>query len=206
MLSFKNEGTKVAKVKGGIHDKKFIYLHEQMDSNPLKYLSKDFFKKHKSIKKSNILKLQNAIKLKQEPEDDSGELKDIYYEAIEDINKTIKNGIRITDGKLIPIPKKNIVEKIYVSAPSGAGKSTWCGNWLAEFKKMFKDDDIFVFSTIDYDKVLDKHDPIRISLDEELLEDWFKRFSFRTRASFRDPHAYDITFIIELQINKKNVK
>lgn len=79
--------------------------------------------------------------------------------------------INILDGKLQVLPQNDIVEKIYISAPSGAGKSTFMGKYISEFKKLRKDDPIYVFSSIDYDKELDKHDPIRINLDEDLLED-----------------------------------
>ena len=73
--------------------------------------------------------------------------------------------------KLQPLPNKDVVEKIYISAPSGAGKSTFVGKWMKEYKKMFKDDDIFIFSSIKHDKPLDKHDPIRIELDDDLIND-----------------------------------
>ena len=96
------------------------------------------------------------------------------YVYLTDENTTDKRAskeIIIKDGRLTPLPNKDIVEKIYISAPSGAGKSTWTGNWMREYKKMFKDDDIYLFSSIEHDKVLDKHNPIRISLDEDLIQD-----------------------------------
>jgi len=167
MLSFTNtDGRKIARVKGGKHDKKFIYLSDTNDDN--KFLSKDFFKKHKKMKKKDILKLKQSIKDGREPLDEN--LKDIFKDAMDDIKNSSRNEIRITDGVLIPLPNKKIVEKIYVSAPSGAGKSTWCGKWLSEFKKIFKKDEIFVFSTIQNDKVLDRHNPIGVDL-EALFED-----------------------------------
>ena len=81
------------------------------------------------------------------------------------------NEIKITDGKLQPLPNRDIIEKVYISAPSGAGKSTYAGKWVGEFTKMFKEDDIYLFSSITKDKVLDKYDPTRITLDNELLND-----------------------------------
>lgn len=74
-------------------------------------------------------------------------------------------------GVLQPLPNKEVVEKIYVSAPSGAGKSTWVGKWMKEYRKMFKDDEMYVFSAIDEDKPLDKNKPTRITLDDELIND-----------------------------------
>jgi hypothetical protein len=169
MLSLKKGGRKIAKIKGGKHNKEFIYLHKINNDNPLQHLSKEFFKKHKLLKKTDILELKQSVTDGREPEDEK--LKELYHEALLDIKQTTNNEIFIRDGKLIPLPNRDVVEKIYVSAPSGAGKSTWCGNWMAEYKKMFKDNEMFIFSTINNDKVLDKHDPTRIELTEELLED-----------------------------------
>ena len=63
------------------------------------------------------------------------------------------------DEKLQPVPDRDIVEKVLVSACSGAGKSTFVGNWLREFKKMFRKDEIYLFSSVDEDKALDRQDP-----------------------------------------------
>ena len=82
-----------------------------------------------------------------------------------------ENEIKIKDGILQPMPNKNVVEKIYITAPSGAGKSTFTGKWIGEYTKMFKDNEIYLFSSINNDKVLDRHDPTRIILDNDLLND-----------------------------------
>jgi superfamily I DNA and/or RNA helicase len=120
-LNDKKGGRKIARIKGGKDDKKYLYLVE-------------------------------------------GNLDD-------EVLKNDETEIIIKGGKLQPLPNKNVVEKIYISAPSGAGKSTWAGAWLGEAKKMFKDDEIFIFSSITKDKALDKHDPIRITLDADLVRD-----------------------------------
>lgn len=95
----------------------------------------------------------------KEPDDDDEEGK-VKYEI-----KLPKGG------KLIPLPNKKVIERLYITAPSGAGKSTFVGSWLNEYKKMYKDDEIFVFSSIPEDEPLDKHDPIRIPLDDSILTD-----------------------------------
>jgi hypothetical protein len=81
------------------------------------------------------------------------------------------NEIKIPDGIVQILPNNDIVEKIYISAPSGAGKSTFVGNWMKEYKKIHKEDPIYLFSSVDEDKPLDKHNPIRIELDDELLDE-----------------------------------
>jgi len=79
--------------------------------------------------------------------------------------------IKIKDGILVPLPNRDIIEKVYISAPSNAGKSTYAGKWLGEYSKMFPDDDIYLFSSITKDKALDKYNPLRIILDNDLLND-----------------------------------
>lgn len=171
MLSLK-EGRKIARIKGGKHDGEFVYIKEDADTkfddvkNPIDHLSDAFFQKYRKLPQKDINTLRKSIRQHKEPNDEN--LIPIYHEAMMDIQKNMKSEINIKDGKLIPLPNKSVVEKIYVSAPSGAGKSTWCSNYIKEYRKMFKDDEIYLFSSIDKDKVLDKYEPIRVPLDIEL--------------------------------------
>ena len=95
----------------------------------------------------------------------------IYLTDEKHVDRAAVDEVVITDGKVVPLPNQSIVEKIYVSAPSGAGKSTWVGSWISEFKKMFRDDELFLFSSVEEDEALDRHDPIRIELGEDLIDD-----------------------------------
>ena len=189
MLSLRKGKRKVARIKGGKHDGAVIYLHDSspdivgsLNSNKSrsKLLSKSFFNRHKRMKKTDAIKLKKAINNTTQSESSiikslDKHLHVIFKDALEDVKKNEKTGmktqIHVSDGKIIPLPDKNIIEKIYVSAPSGAGKSYWCGNWLKEFKKMFKDDEIYLFSKVTQDKALDVHDPIRVELSADLLDE-----------------------------------
>jgi len=71
---------------------------------------------------------------------------------------------------LQPLPNTSIIEKVYVSAPSGSGKSYYSGKWIKEFMKMKKDDEVYVFSPIPEDKALDQNDIVRVDLDDNLLK------------------------------------
>ena len=97
--------------------------------------------------------------------------RDGQYLYMRESSMGLKEVVMGKDEKLQPVPDRDIVEKIYISAPSGAGKSTFTANWIREFKKMFRKDEIYLFSSIASDRVLDKQDPTRIILDEELLND-----------------------------------
>lgn len=173
-LTKSKKGIKIARIKGGTNDGEFIYLDNELIDNSnftiqdkLSILDNDIFKKYKLDKKETKY-IKESIEENRKPEDER--LSNIYYKILEEINRTLNNEIKIKDGKLIPLPKKDIVEKLYISAPSGAGKSTFCGNWIKEYLDMFKDGELFVFSSIGYDDVIDKYDPIRIPLNYELLE------------------------------------
>ena len=119
MFSLRKGGTKIALIKGGKDDGKFLYLHENVEEG-----------------KGNTFEIKDK-------------------------------------GKLQPLPhhKPDQVEKLYVSAPSGAGKSTFTGNWVKQYLKKYKDNEFYLFSSITEDKELDKHDPVRIEIDETILED-----------------------------------
>ena len=81
-----------------------------------------------------------------------------------------KKEIKIPDGIIVPLPQKHIVEKLYVSAPSGAGKSTFVGNWLIEARRMFKKIPIYVFSSIKSDPALDPIGVFRVPMNADVLD------------------------------------
>jgi hypothetical protein len=159
----KKEGRAIARVKGGRYDKRYLILHENRNND----LSKEFYAKNPKMKKEDAEALREALRYRDRP---SGGLAFIYDEALKDLDKHNKTEIRLLDGKLQPLPQKDIVERLYISGPSGAGKSTYASKWLTEYKKIYPDDPVFVFSAVKYDKVLDKHDIERIPLDESLFE------------------------------------
>ena len=76
-----------------------------------------------------------------------------------------------TTTKIQVLPRKDIVEKVYISGVSGSGKSTYTGKYIKEFKKIFKKDEIFIFSSVEKDEALDKYKIIRIPIDEDLIEE-----------------------------------
>lgn len=83
--------------------------------------------------------------------------------------------IKLTSGKLIVLPRLDKIEKLYVSGVSGSGKSTYISNWLKEYlKKTHKQEPVYVFSSVSYDKILDDKFPDnieRIDCDESLISE-----------------------------------
>jgi len=96
--------------------------------------------------------------------------KTIYFD---DKTDNGKESIIINDGKLIPLPnaKKNQREVVFLSGPSGAGKSTWIGKYIEQYKRKFKNNEVYVISSVSEDDVLDKHEPIRLEIDEDFISE-----------------------------------
>jgi len=86
------------------------------------------------------------------------------------VNVPLQSLITIKKGTFQCIPNVDIIEKIYISGPSGAGKSYWASNWIKQAKKYIKYSELYVFSLLDSDKVIDKLNPIRIDLDEYYID------------------------------------
>ena len=161
MFSF-DKGRPVAIVNGGKYNKKVLHLIEEPEKiNSLKELKNDeFFKsKQKRYTLKELSVLRNAI---GETDNLNNDLIKIYQEARKDF--------QITDGKLEPLPS-SLPERIFIAGASGSGKSTFAGNYMKRYKKKFKDNEMFVFSRNTEDIALDKAEPIRVELSEEILEE-----------------------------------
>lgn len=154
------------------YNDKTIYLTNE-SFNPEKDLSKDFKKRHSDLSLSDIRILYKSLREDKEPK--QKKLLKVFEEAKEEKNKRVSENsfasLKLKTGKIQVLPRKDIVEKLYISGVSGSGKSTYTGKYLQEFVKLFPDDNVFIFSSVPEDKPLDKVDPVRISIDEELLED-----------------------------------
>ena len=77
------------------------------------------------------------------------------------------------EGKFQQIPDttKNR-EILYITAPSGAGKSTYTLKYLQEYKKKYKQNEIYLFSALTEDETIDQLKDIkRIKVDETLVSD-----------------------------------
>lgn len=197
MLSLDKGGHKIAKIKRAKKKDQYIYLNDEIGSYDMSKLPKSFFNKYKDIDNHDKMILKRSLKEHNPPKNEK--LISIYVDAINYLRKDT-NEIRLTSGKIQPLPRRDIVEKIYISAPSGAGKSTFCGKWLCEFIKMFKDDEIYIFSSVGKDKVLDKYDPIRIPIDVNLLNEPIQPEEVRDSCCIFD----DIDTITDARL-KRNV-
>jgi len=74
------------------------------------------------------------------------------------------------DMKFYPLPDLSSARTIcYVAGKSGSGKSTYCASWLREYKKIFPDNPIYLFSEVDHDDILDAVGVHRIKINSSLV-------------------------------------
>jgi hypothetical protein len=62
-----------------------------------------------------------------------------------------KNGDKFQQ---IPNPKSER-DVCYITAPSGAGKSWWCRNYLKVYHRLYPDNKVYLFSSLEHDETLD---------------------------------------------------
>lgn len=189
MLTFNkinNKSKPIAIINGGKHDGKIIYLSENDDNYECdknmydleeelyNVINNDINPKYKT--KMNALKrekIKNYILNNKEFDDMYGAdefTKDMYNATKEALCKKVKNEINIYDGEIMQLPDINKREVLYIAGQSGSGKTTYGSNYIKLFKKFKPKYDIYLFSRVQKDEILDQYKPIRVPLDEKLLE------------------------------------
>ena len=159
VLKSKRTDSALAKVIGGPDKGKYLYLENR------KKLLTDLPKKYTdTLTDVEKKKIQDALTEGLEPAEI--ELEELYYETLEEFNKMKTRGFVLRGGgKLQPLPDPKRVEKLYVCGISGSGKSTYSSKWIKEYLKTNKENEFYIFSTVDEDEPLDKLNPIRVDLD-----------------------------------------
>ena len=95
---------------------------------------------------------------------------EILYTTMDDGKHNMQSLELECDMKYQPIPDITMERCIsYVAGKSGSGKSTYCANWLREYKKIYPDNPIFLFSEVDSDEILDAVGLERIKIDTSLV-------------------------------------
>jgi hypothetical protein len=102
-----------------------------------------------------------------------GQLRNHIIQKMGGSNIGMNHEVKIHDeGKLVPLPAKDYREIDYVSAPAGAGKSTYSASLAKEYNKIFPNNPILVLSRLPEDKVIDSIPGVkRMLINEEMLND-----------------------------------
>jgi len=100
-----------------------------------------------------------------EPLDDS--ISDLYQLAVKNKHKSIT----LREGTFSPLPSGKGREVIYITAPSGAGKSTWISKYAKNYLKMYPGNRVILLSRLGKDEVLDQIKGLRrLPLNQEIVE------------------------------------
>lgn len=59
---------------------------------------------------------------------------------------------------------------VYVTGPSGSGKSYFSANYIKNYKKIYPDNEIYVFSSLNEDPSIDHLNPKRINMNNDLKQ------------------------------------
>jgi len=141
MLSF-SKGRPLAKIIGGQMNGKFICINSGETDKCCEKCS-DRCRKRKCCRNCNLC-------CQEDSDDDIGDSIEI-------------------DGKLEPVPNIEGREAPYIAGPSGSGKSTYAGKYIQYYKKLFPNNQIYVFSRKPSDPAIDHLYPNRIMIDESLV-------------------------------------
>ena len=92
---------------------------------------------------------------------------------INNIDKTSFKTLKISnDSKFQQLPNtKSEREILYITGCSGSGKSTYTRMYLEQYKKKFKNNPIYMFSSLKEDSSLDSIKPQRFKTDDSLYLD-----------------------------------
>jgi len=78
--------------------------------------------------------------------------------------------IHYDEGHFEMLPDPEHIRVLYIAAPAGAGKSTWCAQFISKHKKMYPKSKFILFSRVNQDAPLDALKPKREIIDEALVE------------------------------------
>jgi hypothetical protein len=99
--------------------------------------------------------------------------------------------------QLIPNPKTER-EILYISGCSGSGKSYFACRYLEQYKKTFKNNEIYLFSALPHDTSIDSVKPKRIRIEDRLFSEPIPVESFENSCVIFD----DIDVISDKNIRK----
>lgn len=192
MLSFKKVNEKsfpIAKVNNGKNDGNVIYFNEAgTGDNELDYniklntmineimnSNKHFSDMKNSKRKEAKLRMREHLMKEIPPLDDDMRAK--YNNIKDDIIKKGNTELFIRDGELQPIATKKR-QVMYVTAPSGAGKSYFINQYAESYHDLFPKNKMYLFCGItqtDDDKKKDElhknKNIIDMEINEDILED-----------------------------------
>lgn len=175
-----NIGKPIAYVEGGNLNGEIIHLNDvdkeaggkSIISEERELLIRRFFKKVKeNINFVRLNKLMRKLSERNRPDDDE-ELAGIYDRALLLIDDSKGRELVLKDGMMkLTFDKTEERQIFYIAGPSGAGKSTVASQLAQNYRKMFPEREIYLFSNKPEDPVFDDLGFItRVPLDDDLVD------------------------------------
>ena len=188
-----SQGDKVAKIKGGPDDGKYLRLVTRQnftkEMSKAKNLKKIKFKKEtvpiidiynflsedeirhmeKGMSYKDLLSVESYLKgEKKEKKEKKKKAYEIAKIALQEQNEKEYK----TVGMLIPVPKKEATQRniYYLAGPSGSGKSYTTGLILHQWKKLYPAGKVYLFSEVKEDKALDPQINYRVMIDQKMVQ------------------------------------
>lgn len=184
MLSL-TTGRPFALIKGGVHDGKTLKVidnptnedfQKKIQNDPIEILQEmGFFKKLKKTPKKSFEALRELVI--NEGGEVGPELEELYEKAKKVLAERNGKEFILEDGELqlMPNPNPETREELYISAPTGSGKTYFACEYLSLYQKMFKRP-VIVFSYNDLkDKTIHKFEktlkPTFVNIHEDHYEE-----------------------------------
>lgn len=93
----------------------------------------------------------------------------------DEVKKSFTSLKLVDDAHFQQVPDPDTERQIlYITGASGSGKSTYTANYCKQYRKTFKDNEIYLFSALGDDESLDVVKPKRVIIDDRLIEDPLK--------------------------------
>lgn len=175
MLSFE-DGTPIALIRGGKHDKKILYIRDEdpaksIKNNPLDMIEDIYKTANKNkLTKNDMSKIKNALE-KDDDNDFLGSVYDVVSDVKDKCRDMSKKELKLFDNGVIqPLPRFDKTERCYIAGQTECGKSYYCKKYLEQLRKVYATKKIFVFSDVESDPEIDSlKNIVRFKLDDELL-------------------------------------
>ena len=184
MLSWK-KGRPIARVVGGKKGKSLIRLLTDDDKDAKKdavglgdvfdLIDDDVFSIKglgKRLRIKEVLRLRKCLIKNKKPK--NKDLLPTFKKIMAKVDEKKQKEVVIHSGEIHQVPNPDTRDCIYISGASGAGKSVYTGKYLAQYKKMFPKNPIFIFSRVEEDEALDYLHPTRILIDQDFVDDPIK--------------------------------